>query len=278
MSLFLARMSKKSNINPLLQNRKLVFVGGLHKSGTSLLFRCLREHPQITGFVDTGVPEDEGQHLQSVYPPAIEHGGPGQFGFDAASYLDEKSLLVSLDNAKRIFAEWEEYWESGKLFLLEKSPPNLIRTRFLQALFPHSYFIMLVRHPIVVSLATQKWSKTSMRSLIEHWLICHERLYLDSAHLTNLLVLKYEAFVKEPQTVFNEICSFLGADRTRVGREVRSNVNDKYFVMWNRIQQRTLARFFAKYMVLRFEKRVKRFGYSLKDSEYFDPDWIVDAI
>ena len=45
-----------------------VFVGGLHRSGTSLLARSLEAHPSVSGFRDTGVPEDEGQHLQSVYP------------------------------------------------------------------------------------------------------------------------------------------------------------------------------------------------------------------
>jgi len=51
--------------------RQYVFIAGLHRSGTSVLARCLREHPQISGFRNTGVPEDEGQHLQDVYPAAI---------------------------------------------------------------------------------------------------------------------------------------------------------------------------------------------------------------
>ena len=52
----------------------LVFVGGLHRSGTSLVHRCLASHPAVSGFSDTGVPEDEGQHLQTVYPPDFRHG------------------------------------------------------------------------------------------------------------------------------------------------------------------------------------------------------------
>ena len=60
--------------------RRLLFVGGLHRSGTSLVHRCLTRHPEVTGFSDTGVPEDEGQHLQTLYAPAYAHGGPGRFG------------------------------------------------------------------------------------------------------------------------------------------------------------------------------------------------------
>ena len=56
--------------------------------------------------------------------------------------------------------------DTGKEFLLEKSPPNIIRTRFLQAMFPNSYFINIKRHPIATSLATKKWSKTSLDSKV----------------------------------------------------------------------------------------------------------------
>ena len=57
------------------EDKKFVFICGLHKSGTSLLFRILRDHPDMSGFTNTGVPKDEGQHLQSVYPPAWRFGG-----------------------------------------------------------------------------------------------------------------------------------------------------------------------------------------------------------
>ena len=36
--------------------QRMVFVCGLHRSGTSVVHRCLREHPEVSGFSDTGVP------------------------------------------------------------------------------------------------------------------------------------------------------------------------------------------------------------------------------
>ena len=86
---------------PVIDDKTFVFIGGLHRSGTSILHRLLCEHPDTSGFEDTGVPEDEGQHLQSVFEPAYIHGGPGEFAFHAEAHLTEKSSLVSAAHSAR---------------------------------------------------------------------------------------------------------------------------------------------------------------------------------
>lgn len=46
-----------------------LFVGGPHRGGTTILWKCLREHPLISGFGDrVGTDYSEGMFLQSVYP------------------------------------------------------------------------------------------------------------------------------------------------------------------------------------------------------------------
>ncbi|MCH5375185.1 MAG: sulfotransferase, partial [Planctomycetes bacterium] len=128
-----------------MATKTIVFIGGLHRSGTSLIHQILREHRRVSGFGGTGVPEDEGQHLQTLYPPARDFGGPGRFGFDPRSFMDEHHPLVSESNALRLFEQWSRYWDLDKQYLIEKSPPNLVRTRFLQALFPNCGFLILLR-------------------------------------------------------------------------------------------------------------------------------------
>jgi Sulfotransferase family len=248
-----------------VEQHRFVFIGGLHRSGTSVVFRCLREHPRISGFANTGVDEDEGQHLQSVYPTALTHGGPGRFGFHPDAHLTETSDLVSEDNRLRLFAEWERYWDLERPVLLEKSPPNLIRTRFLQELFPNSYFVIVVRHPVAVAYATQKWSNTSLPQLIEHWLVCHERFEQDRQHIRRLLVLKYEDFVEKPQAALDEIYSFLGLPSSLYQLEVRLNVNEEYLKQWREYQSDTLSGgcIEAAMVKLQYEKRIAAFGYSL---------------
>ena len=87
-----------------MDEHRFVFLAGLHRSGTTLLARLLAAHPEISGFSGTGVPADEGQHLQSVYPAAKEYGGPGRFGFAPESHLTEASPLASM--APRRYRRW----------------------------------------------------------------------------------------------------------------------------------------------------------------------------
>jgi len=181
-----------------MEKHTFVFICGLHRSGTSLLHRCLRDHPAISGFVDTEATKDEGQHLQSIYPPGYEFGPVNRFGFDSNAHMNEDSPLATQENAQQLYEEWCQYWDVDKPVLIEKSPPNLIRTRFLQALFPNSYFIVILRHPVAVSFATLKWNAERIDDLLRHWLICHEQFEDDRDHLDNVLTLKYEQFVNQP--------------------------------------------------------------------------------
>ncbi|MCP5108396.1 MAG: sulfotransferase, partial [bacterium] len=192
------------------QKKKFVFIAGLHRSGTTVLADCLDENPLVSGFADTGVPKDEGQFLQSVFPPAREYGGPGKFGFRKEMHLTEKNPLVNEKNGEKILNQWSRYWDMSKPYLLEKSPPNLLKTRFLQALFPGAYFIVITRHPVATSYATRKWSKTTIDSLLEHWITCHNIFERDKVHLKHLYVLKYEDFVNDPDAFLKEIYDFLG--------------------------------------------------------------------
>ena len=72
-----------------LSDHRYIFVCGLHRSGTSVLFRSLRDHPEVSGFQGTPSPEDEGMHLQTVYPPSGRYGGAGVFGFYYEAQIKE---------------------------------------------------------------------------------------------------------------------------------------------------------------------------------------------
>ena len=254
----------------LMTEKQLVFIAGLHRSGTSLLHQILRSHPTISGFANTGVPQDEGQLLQSVYLPARAFGGPGRFGFDPEAYMDENHPLATEASAKGLLQDWSAYWDISKPCMIEKSPPNLIRTRFLQRLFPDSCFIIVIRHPIAVAYATQKWSKTSIASLVEHSLVCHERFFGDRPYLRRVFVLSYEEFVVQPRQCVQRLCEWLGVENFDFTAEVRSNMNDAYFARWrNDCENQSSPAYWEIQPILSaldaYEARFNRLGYTLKD-------------
>ena len=237
----------------------LVFVGGLHRSGTSLVHRCLASHPEVSGFSNTGVPEDEGQHLQTVYPPDFRLGGAGVFAFEPTAHLTESSPLATAQSRARLVAEWAPHWRPGATVGVEKSPPNLVRMRFLQALFPNAVFVIVLRHPVAVAGATRKGRRRllSYERLVRHWVACHAIVARDAPHIRNLRIVRYEHLVADPGAALAPVFAAVSLTPPSLSGLVQSGRSDEYFHRWRRRRhRRTIAR---------WEADVNRFGYSLID-------------
>ena len=173
----------------------------------------LSAHSDVSGFSNTGAPEDEGQHLQEVYPPAHAWGGPGRFARNPLSHLTEASELATPSAAARLWSSWEPYWDLDKRVLVEKSPSNLLMTRFLQRLFPEAAFLLVVRHPVVVTLSTAKWARrTPLPRLMDNWFAAHDTFRADVAHLSRVKVITYEALTRRPKETLAEVADYLGLD------------------------------------------------------------------
>jgi hypothetical protein len=185
-----------------------LFIGGLHRSGTSLVHRLMSAHPSVSGFSDTGVPEDEGQHLQNLYSSAKAHGGPGRFAFDETAHLTESNHALVETCKTRLWPLWAPHWDLSKPVLIEKSPPNLIRARFLQAVFPNSKFIFVIRHPLAVSAATQKWSKQPITELIQHWVRAHQILMNDLPQIKSWAWVRYEDLSADATIILRDLFKF----------------------------------------------------------------------
>lgn len=214
-----------------MSGHRFLFLGGLHRSGTSILHRLLRDHPDTSGFSDSGAREDEGQHLQSVFPAAKAFGGPGRFAFDPAASLVSDPGLRTVQSRDRLLREWGAHYDLGKPVLLEKSPPNLIRSSYFRALFPGSRFVFIVRHPICVALATKKWSNTSVVELLLHWGVAHRRMAADIEGAADTIVLRYEDLVAAPQPLVDRIAEHAGLQRFTPQATVQDR-NPAYFSQW----------------------------------------------
>ncbi len=252
-------------------DKRYVFLAGLHRSGTSMLHRMLSDHPDVTGFHDTGVPEDEGQHLQSVFKAANTCGGPGKFCFDEAAFMDENHPLVTEKNRAALHKQWQKHWSDAPV-RIEKSPPNIIRSRFLQAMFPQSHFIFIVRHPIAASMATQKWSHNSEFDLLHHWQIAHQTMLEDKAKLTHAHMIRYEDLVAHPMEIMAEIYAFLSLDSQAIDYPIKSDVNTRYYTMW---RDKTVDDIDLQEKIGEFEL-YKQFGYQL-EAPYVAP-WSIESL
>tara|TARA_B100001173_G_scaffold151508_1_gene131395 strand:+ start:279 stop:1028 length:750 start_codon:yes stop_codon:yes gene_type:complete len=246
-----------------MQEKKFIFISGLHRSGTSLLYKILKEQDEISGLSKTNELEDEGQHVQTVYKPAYEFGGVGKFGFDINARLDENSKLINEINRKKLFNEWSRFWDLEKTILLEKSPPNIIRTRFLQKMFPNSYFINITRHPIATSIASKKWSKTSLDELISHWIKCHEIFNEDKKMIRNIINIKYEDLINNNEEILAQLSEFLKLNIKPSKIEIRKGINDKYFKIWIKKSKSIFTKYRISKIIKKHNSDIEKFDYSL---------------
>jgi hypothetical protein len=237
----------------------MVFLGGLHRSGTSLLFGLLRDQPQISGFRDTGVPEDEGQHLQRVYPTAKAFGGEGRFGFAAGAHMVEAEPETARVEGTALFEQWSPHWDLDQPVLVEKSPPNLIRMRYLQAVFPTARFVVIVRHPVVVALATRKWSGASIRTMTRNWLAAHDELTDQAPHVRHLSIVRYEDLVREPEATLRGVFTAIGVQPIDVDADV-VDTTERYLAS---------RRWRERVQLLDLDRRFRPWGYTL--SGVIDP-------
>jgi len=201
-----------------ISSHRFVFVGGPHHAGTTLTALLVGGHGDVSGFHNTGAPEDEGQHLQEVYHTALELGGMTKYAFNPKSHLTEQSAICTTRNRRKLFAAWAKYWDLSKPFLVEKSPPHIVMSRFIQAIFTpeRTKFVFVIRHPLGATKflwgkdRRGKGSKTCYIRLVGHWVKQMTILAEDLPYLRNATVIMYENFVaKSPVSNYKNLLHFL---------------------------------------------------------------------
>ena len=243
--------------------KMFIFIAGHHRSGTTLLYRMIRDHPDVTGFSGATSRDEEGQHLQSVYLPASRFGGPGRFIFDQRSHMDSNHALAHEGTAEAIVRQWAPLLDASKGWVVEKSPPNIVRSRFLQSLFPNSVFIVLRRHPVAVAYATQKMQRyrSDIVSLLDHTLLGYEIQERDLVEIDRYCVVKYEDLVDNPCSSLRDIfsCAGLPFEGYMLKRSVDKGCSEGYFRRWREEKGFLMS----DRLLCHFRSRCEHFGYCL---------------
>lgn len=145
-----------------------IFIGGFFHSGTGALRGALSAAApaHVSVHINTHNIQDEGKYMQTVYhfhpqfDAKLWHCAFAEGRRDEANlhpphsrtalHRDESDALASEPRGSTLlFAQWARFWQLDKPVLVEKTPMNLLRTRYLQTLFPEvASFAIIIRHPL----------------------------------------------------------------------------------------------------------------------------------
>lgn len=277
-------------INEPWSDRNLIFVGGMHRSGTTVLADILSNADGAAGLDSSGAHMGEGQFLQDVYPVDNFFGGATRWAFDPRTHMTEEDARPEM--AQRFWDAWMPWWGEEAQFLVEKSPLNLVRTRFLAELYPHARFVIVTRHPIAQALAVHKWSRTFRERagdqfcrLIELWLAAHRTAKRDIDTLENVRVVRFEHLVTRSREELDRLSEFLGIQfGEEAEKRLDASVLDAYARTWDKARRggsmrypgrrpkhmlrRAVARVTFPYEARLIEKHaaaVAEFGYDIHD-------------
>jgi hypothetical protein len=191
--------------------RRVVFICGLHRSGTSVLEHHLSACYRAAR-LRARVPENEGQFLQDVFPLEQPYGGPGHFAFYPQMTLSAVADREAARAARaRILRTWAPWIEGDADVLIEKSPPNLTRIGYLRSLFPEARFVVWTRDPRAVAASTRKWTAVPLPVLMQHWNAAYMKAI--EALEDDCLLASYEAFCDDPEAALERIAGFCGLER-----------------------------------------------------------------
>merc|ERR1719281_1943587 len=180
--------------------------------------------------------------------------GIGRYAFDPENHLTETDPRVNFVARGNLFGSWSFLWDLSQPVLMEKSPSNMIISRFLHALWGFGFtpdrsparFIFITRHPIAVALATKRAGPHTVRDLsiydlVKHWVVAEETMTKDLAMLpkTHWLTIKLESFTEHPGETLHILFKFLGLEPDedaihKAVEQVELHPNSRYFDSWCR--------------------------------------------
>lgn len=180
------------------------FILGLNNSGTTLLHNLLGRHPAIR----TLPQPPEGQWHTNALPVPWE--------WSSRIFTKHRNVFRwterdSSEPALRALHDWAfRYLRQPGNVLLEKSPPNVLRSRWLQSNFQRAHFIALYRHPAAVAEGIRRRESRSLRDAARHWAVANATLIKDLPHLDRCTTVRYEELCADPVGVLDRLEDFLG--------------------------------------------------------------------
>jgi hypothetical protein len=210
---FVGQLNREMRIalTPIPKNKKWVFLVGCYNSGTTLLAELMNHHPKISAL------PTEGHFITDQFIKDYDVGLPRMWV--------EREDLFRLDETDegpdpvRVMKEWGARLDLKKPVLVEKSPPNSAKTRWLQKHFENAYFVGIIRNGYAVAEGITR--KADPKHLINSWPIeksayqwkrSNEVLIEDAEKLERFTWVTYEDLAENTEAVLNKITDFIGIE------------------------------------------------------------------
>jgi hypothetical protein len=175
----------------------------------------------------------EGQKIEGLPVKLAASVAPYLFG--NPHYIDCYRLTeadVEPGDLEAVVRSWQSAMIKPGYRLIEKSPPNMVRTRYLQALFPDATFIVNVRDPYANISANAKrrtrWGTVADQTL--HWMNAHRIVLDDMERLQRVKIVHYEDWVGDTEASLKAICDFCHLPWDKAMLEaiaIEPNMNDE---------------------------------------------------
>jgi len=211
----LLKDSKKS----YLHEKCLINVHGLHHSGTGFLRYMIVKamgETMISEHKSTQESEDEGQHIQSVYPCFQNRLRNPKLCTSKEISREEKGILyycpkltdtvINEGDRIRLFDDWSTYWDMSKPFLIQKTP--MMDVLLLERLkVTPTFHAIVMRHPF--NWRHRNGSKGTDFPIVwlDVWTNTLEALL--NGYIENFAVVNYEMMVASPDDVLEELHSMV---------------------------------------------------------------------
>lgn len=186
------------------QNHCIIHIHGFHHSGTGFLRKAVYEslgEDYASVHEHTRKAEDEGQHIQGVYPPFYTRK---QFctnenlhtSFGRLYYCPEMLNIPTKQNNQVLFQQWSRYWNMTKPFLIQKTPT--MDVLFLEMMkTTNTIHVIVMRHPFAcrpVLASKEQKAIFTLCTWLDVW--AHVLDTLSNHRVASFAIVNYEAMVE----------------------------------------------------------------------------------
>lgn len=197
-------------MGPLPRPKRWVFIVGCYNSGTTLLHDMLATHPSV------GSMAWEGQFFTDQFPLPLDVGLPRLWAL-----APERFRLGAADGAEVDVSRLKRQWGArinhpDRPILIEKSPTNAGRTRWLEAHFEDAHFIGIVRNGYAVAEGIRRKAGHDIALGARQWAASNEIMLADFPSLRRSKLIRYEDLAENTSGLLREIGEFIGLEMDEV--------------------------------------------------------------